>query len=40
MGQNIHQFELGSDFLDITGSKSRLPKKLNISHIKKYQQSK
>ena len=27
MGQNIREFELGSDFLDITGSKSRLPQK-------------
>ena len=40
MGQNIHQFELGSDFLDITCSKSRLPKKLNILHIKRHHQSK
>ena len=40
MGQNIHEFQLGSDFLDITGSKSRLPQKLKILHIKRHQQSK
>lgn len=35
MGQNIHEFELGSDFLDITGSKSRLPQKFkNFAHQK------